>query len=517
MKLFKRIPGILTTGALFVALIALLVSYLYAVSDLPARVYTESQRSFLEYNNMRSVEQAAPVLNYYAPVNVGVLGDKPSNEDVPPAILPWKSSRVKATLLARYEEEGGVSVTTYDLDFQGDYSLAHTGATSITLDLFFPFPTNLETLHDVYFLVDDEEPLDAAYSTAGIRWHVLLVPGEEHQVSIRYKADGANSFTYGLMRDQRTDIDVTVEVCGVKGSTGSTGALPSSATEPTETGELWQWQYSALIADRNIRLDLPTRLSFAQRVAQLQSDFRSLASMAPFLVLAFLVALGMMFGLTGVRLRLENYLLAGLGLALFYPLLTFLSGGVALVWAAIVAFCLVSGLILVFLGLAVGWRPVIGRVGLLLAVFLGFFSLGMLSPWPGLLLTVGGLLLVAIFMALYARRAVAPEPAAPPSGEATLHTDRDDAIAASVAEPDSDAETAEALSLQTTTAPSSPVSSSPKMHCPYCARSLEPDYAFCPGCGHDTGGMRRCLHCGHQQVALPGSDVTYCVQCGEKL
>lgn len=517
MKVLKRIPGILTTGVLVVVLIALLASYQYAVSDLPARVYTESQRSFLEYNNMRSVEQAAPVLNYFSPASDGSLADGLSDKDMLPATLPWKSSRVRATLLARYEEQGGVSVTMYDLDFQGEYSLVHSGAVSITLDLFFPFPNNLETLHDVYFLVDGEEPRDATYSTGGIHWRVLLAPDEEHQVTIRYKADGANSFAYGLMRDQRTDIDIAVEVIGLKGSTVSTEVLPSSATEPTETGELWTWQYDALIADRNIRLDLPTRLSFAQRVAQLQGDFRALAGMAPFLVLSFLVALGIMFRLAAVRLRLESYLLVGLGLALFYPLLTFLSGGVALALAAAVSLCLVSGLLLVFLGLAIGWRPVVGRVGVLLAVFLGFFSLGMLSPWPGLMLTAGGLLLVAVFMALYARRTVAPEPEPEPPAVSASGGSAETSAAADAAGADSEATVAALPSVPITTAPPNPVSSSSRMHCPYCARSLETDHAFCPGCGHDTGGMRRCLHCGHQQVVFPESNAAYCVQCGEKL
>ncbi|MBN2006565.1 MAG: hypothetical protein JXA21_24650 [Anaerolineae bacterium] len=512
MKVFKRIPGVLTTGALFVALIALLVFYLYAVSDLPAQVYTESQRAFLDYNYRRSVSQSAPVLNYFSPMNEGAIGDKTTDQEMLPATLPWKSSRVKAVLLARYEEQGGVSVTTYDLDFQGEYSLVHSGAVSITLDLFFPFPNNLETLHDVYFLVDDEEPLGATYSTSGIHWQAFLMPGEEHQVTIRYKADGANSFAYGLMRDQRTDIDVVVEVIGLKGSTVSKEALPASLTEPTETGELWTWQYDALIADRNIRLDLPTRLSFAQRVAQLQRDFRTLAGMAPFLVVAFLVALSMMFHLAGVRLRLESYLLTGLGLALFYPLLTFLSGGVALVLASVISLCLVSGLLLVFLGLAVGWRPVIGRVGLLLVVFLGFFSLGMLTPWPGLMLTAGGLLLVAIFMLLYARRAVAPEPE-----PAALPSNENDGEASSGASTDSEMDAVTTPDVHTTTALPNSVPPSPRMHCPYCARSLETDYAFCPGCGHDTGGVRRCPNCGHQQVVLPDLSVTYCMQCGEKL
>ena len=59
--------------------------------------------------------------------------------------------------------------------------------------------------------------------------------------------------------------------------------------------------------------------------------------------------------LDGVRLRLASYLLAGCGMALFYPLLTFLGGMVGLALAAVLALALVSGLLVALLGLTAGW------------------------------------------------------------------------------------------------------------------------------------------------------------------
>ena len=502
MKPLKRIGTVLVSGVLIVALVALLVAYLAVTKDLPARVYTEQQRNFLAYNSARMVKQAAPVVSNVLPEGT-----------VQPMTFPGQASQVRATLVARYEEQEGVSVTVYDLDFRGEYLLAHSGTVSTTVELFFPFPGNLETLHDVRFAVDGEEPSSAIYNTKGIRWQTTLLPGQERAVEISYKADGANSFTYGLMHDQRADIDITVNVVGLNGSLVPQGSLPASQSEPTADGERWTWRYQALIADRDIRLDLPARLSFAQRVSQLQDDFRALAGLAPFLVVFFMAALGAVLYLDGVRLRLASYLLVALGLALFYPLLTFLSGLVPLIAAAVLSTLLVSGLLLVFLARAVGGRSILWRVGFLLFIFLGLFSLGTLTPWRGLLLTCGGIALAGMLMLLYARRAVAPQPAVAP--EPTPETVPEDA-------PGDEPMVEQAAGGPSTTARASTVAPMPEpepphLHCPYCGRPLEADYDFCPGCGHDTVELRRCAHCGHLQRVAAEADVVFCLRCGERL
>ena len=54
-------------------------------------------------------------------------------------------------------------------------------------------------------------------------------------------------------------------------------------------------------------------------------------------------------------------------------------------------------------------------------------------------------------------------------------------------------------------------------HCPYCARALAQDYAFCPGCGHDTRDVYRCEQCGHIQVIPAEANIKYCVQCGTQI
>lgn len=482
-KEFRRIGILLVNVVLLMGLVGLLAAYLAVVVDLPSRVYTVAQREYLSYNYGRSITQAAPTL--------AIVETK---DQVEATILAARESRVRATLDARYEEREGVSVTVYDLEFCSEYIVAYPGSNvTATVTLFFPFPSNLETLHEVSFLVDGEEPPEAQYTLQGIGWQTEMEAGKEHRIAISYQADGANSFSYGVAQGQRSDVlDVTVTVLGLEGSEVSRTSLPTTGRDVVDRGETFTWDYAGLIANRDIRLTLPSRLSFAQRVAHLQGDFSRMAVFAPFLVGLFLASLAGLLRLGGVSLRLESYLLMGCVLALFYPLLTFLSGVIDLVPAASLAFLIVSGLVLLFLGLMGGWRQTWWRGGLLLVIFLGIFSLGMLTPWRGLLFTGGALLLLGTFMIAYARqpKVTEPEPVSPEAPEPEPMTE---------------------------TSPPEEVPEPISRHCPHCGRGLAEDHQFCPGCGREISYFRTCAQCGHEQYVSPDLEAAHCVHCGSLL
>jgi hypothetical protein len=501
MRKGKRHRKVALSGILLVGLVGLLVLNLAIVVDLPSRVYTADQLAYVEYNQKRIISQAAPTWN--------ILTD----EGVVQAVLPSyiRENLVRAVLSARYEEKDGVTATVYDLDFRGEYHLVYDGPSGTMVQLYFPFPDNLETLHEVQLTIGGEEPAAVQYTTTGIGWQEVLQRGEERRVVITYQADGASSFSYGLEQGQRSNLDVAIMVEGLAGSTVPSSSLPASSHEATGDGELVAWNYTNLIIDRDIKLTLPARLSFAQRIAESQDEFRLLAGVAPLLVGLFLVSLAAVFRLGGVRLGVESYLLAGCGMALFFPLLIFLSGVAGLVPAAILALLVVSGLLLVFLRQASGWQESRVRVLLLLVIYLGFFSVGLLTPWSGLMLTIGGLLLVGVLMLDYARRPPQPqEEAADPIN----------------AQPEEDAGTeAEADEGQDETVPGATpappteevVVPPASIFCPRCACALTEDYRFCPGCGHDTDELSRCASCGVLQFAPAGLETAHCVHCGESL
>jgi hypothetical protein len=495
MKQKFTLRRILLSVLLISSIIGLLAIYIATTSNLPNQIYSAAQLEFLSRNYVKSVYQMAPILNA-----IGAEGI------VDAMMLPWRTSHVRALLKARYEEFEGVSATVYDLEFHGEYELGSPTDFVTEVEIFFPFPSNLETLHEVNFLVDGEEPLGVHYSTQGIRWQTQLFPEEEHIVTVSYFADGANTFTYALPQEQRSDVDITIAVSGLTGSTVPRASLPPTEKEVNENDEVITWDYTNLIADRDIQITLPTQLSFSQRVAQLQDDFRALASAAPILVGACLLSLAGVFHLRRIRIRLENYLLVGCGLALFYPLLTFLSGLLEVTLAATLTILLITALQLTFIRLTTNQKGIIWWAGIVLIVFLGIFSLGMLTPWRGMLLTGGGLILLGTFMILYARRPVEPQPEPVSLEQETIPQ------AEAVPSPEEPPAISEFKSPEQD--PSIEVQG---YHCPYCGRELLEEFGFCPGCGRDARQVRRCENCGNEQFLPPDLDKVYCLHCGEPI
>lgn len=474
----------------------LIAAYALIVSDLPGRVYTSEQQSqVLRYRAMNLV-QAAPASNYYVAdeadlrLDAGVIS---TANLTPLAALGAVDCRVRATLNARYEEAEGVTTTAYDLDFEGIYRMRHEGsAPFIVLEFIFPFPQGLDTLNQVYFLVDGEEPRDVQYSLGGITWRTEVERGEEHEIVVRYRARGAGSFRYALDHNRRTEnVDVQIAVRGLDGSKVPDDSLPTTSIESDEIGETFNWQYEALIADRDVQVTLPEQMGFAQRVERLQQPLRTLAFASPLLVVLFVACLAGMHALSGMRLPFLHYLLAGCGFFLFYPALTFLSGVLDLTPAAVVALVAVTALLVVFLGRAAGWRRS-WQTLLLAAVFLGLFSLGLVSRWRGLSLTAGGLVLVGAFMMQMAHHQTAKAPSQ----------------ISNLMAPGDKPEVAEPAPIEKPT---------PSRYCPHCGTPLDEAFAFCPACGHDACGFRRCAACGAIHYTPPEANMTHCPSCGSQL
>ncbi len=475
-----KVGGWIVGGILLFGLLSVFVLFFLLTANFESQLYTAEQEQWLINKYERNIVQAPPVSNVVLP-----------GGEVQAATLAEWEAEVEARLDARYEEEAGVTATVYDLLFDATYHLSYPGpAPTATVELVFPFPGNLDNLHAVEFLVDGEEAPQARYSVYEIRWQKLMETGEEHEITVRYRADGAQSFAYGLSSDRRFDtLDVAVLIEGLTGSEVLEDALSPTDHTVEEESELFRWSYTGLIPARNIKIRLPERLSLRQRIARLQADFQGLAAAAPFWVGLFLVALAGMFWIDDIRMSFIGYLLVGLGVALFYPLLAFLSGLVGVVPAALLTLGLISTLTIAFLGVSVGWRETWWRAGWLLFIVLVCLSLGMLLPFSGLVLAFGGLLLVATFMWLYARR---------PRKERTEDEEEVPAPQEVVPAP---VETA-AVGIR---------------HCPRCGEAVTEGQGFCAACGYDVRAFRRCPECAHEQFAPPDLKSAHCQRCGTAL
>ena len=481
---------------LLLVLGVLIAAYVLVVSNLQSEVYTPDQQHAMIVHSRLNLTQAAPLWNTY-------VWDEAAAAPVLGVTLGATDCRVRATLDARYEEVEGVTTTAYDLDFDGTYRLRYAGpAPTTTLELIFPFPEGLDTLNQVYFLVDGAEPPDAQYSLSGITWRTEVEEGEEWEIVVRYCARGVGSFRYALDHNRRLEeLDVEIVVRGLTGSEVPGGSLPTTTVESSEEEEQFTWHYEALIAGRDAQVTLPERPGFAQRVERLQGPLRRLSLASPLLVAFFVACLAGLHRLSGVRLPFQHYLLAGIGFFLFYPALTFLCGVLDMAPAAGVALVVVTVLLLAFLARVAGWRRIWWQTLLLVIIFLGLFSLGTMSHWRGLLLTTGGLLLVGVFMQLIARqwlqhpREMQSAPQESPAAELEQETGV----------------------IPATTSPEPATPRPPSRYCPHCGAPLDEAFAFCPACGRDARLFRRCSACGSEHYVPPEADLSHCPTCGNPL
>jgi len=469
-------------GLLLVGLVGLLGVYATIGKTIPLWFSYETEPYVGNEARFMSIAQLSPVLNY--------LSEDGMFE---PGIISWRTSRVRASLLIQQGGEHENIAVPYDLDFHGEYQLILPDSRLNTVEVLFPFPQNLETLHDVQFLVDGEEPQDVEYSTAGIRWQDEFIGREERTITIRYKAEGAYTFTYELPKEQRTDVDVEITVAGLTGASIPESSLPPIEIKSGDDRETISWEYANLIDNRNIQLRLPSEQSFPQRIAEIQVELGDLADIAPIIVGTALVALAVMFHLSGAQMKIETYLLLGLGLVLFFPMVTFLSGLVGVPAGSLIALIITIGLLVAFLRQTAEWNQIGWRTVIVLGIFLGVFGLGTLTQWHGLLITIGGVLLLGVFMLLYAR------------------WQKDREVLEGIQAPEV---------LEEIAPPSAPEpvdASQPNLFCPQCAHGLEGDDNFCPSCGYETKQIRHCGNCGREQFPPTDLQPAYCLGCGEAL
>lgn len=469
-------------GLSVVALIGLL--WLYATLGMrsPMMDPYENELFVGEGAMLERIAQVSPELNY--------MSDEGIFE---PGIISWRTSRVRASLSVEEEDSTEGLAVPYDLDFLGEYQLILPYSGLNTVEVLFPFPQNLETLHDVQFLVDGEEPENVEYGTRGIRWQDEFFSDEEHTITIRYKAEGAYTFTYELPKEQRTNVDVEIAVKGLTGASVPDSSLPPMEIKNSSENERIIWNYSNLIDNRNIQVRLPSEPNFSQRIAQIQFELDNLIQASPLVVIATLLALAASFRMSGTQLKIESYLLLGLGLVLFFPLVTFISGLIGVFAGSLAALLITIGLLVAFLRETAGWERVGWRVVLILVVFLGMFALGQLTDWSGVLLTAGGVTLLGVFMVQYAQWQSAREKL----------------------EPEQAIEQPEETTPQPTSEPAA--ENHPTLHCPQCSHSLGEGINFCSNCGYDTKHIQRCKNCGREQFPPAGFEVAYCLGCGESL
>jgi prepilin-type N-terminal cleavage/methylation domain-containing protein len=267
--------------------------------------------------------------------------EKPQPE--PPTVIPiTESADVNVRLVASNYVHRLKVYTLFDATFEGRYVFKNKSQQQERIKLFFPLPEGTTQARDVSLRFLDAagnfvEPEEVTYNLKGIKWIGLLPREKSLEATVTYGAQGRDKYVYegpGAGRAGKFKLALSLE--------GATSEyIPAETLQPSkiEPGRL-MWNYSNLVTDRKIMVELPGTLSPIGRIILL-SELAGLA--------VLLFGLGFLY-LSDLKQpgRLDNFrwgdfLLLALNYFLFFVIFMILSlGGELKTWLSIVLSALLS-------------------------------------------------------------------------------------------------------------------------------------------------------------------------------
>jgi hypothetical protein len=404
-----------------------------------------------------------------------------------------RTTNAAVDLTVRYKQQDEVYLTTYDAAFKGDYEFANPNEEYPSrIVLTFPFPPNVNTLSNLTMLVAGKEATNTRTTMKGITWAGWFKPGESKTIHVEYEAQGIDDYSYAVDHDRLNQFfRLVANVHGIDRLELPNDCLRIREQKRTADGFALTWFHKGLVTSRDILIDLPDKepeLSLASRLEKYASRFALLCRTAPIFALLFVVALALSSRVGAPKLTVEAHILLALGFLLFYPLFIFTAGFAGVAKAFGVSVAVITALKLLYAWRSAGFGAA-WRVLLLSAVFLGLFSYGILhARWTGLLLSIGGIVVVAFFMLSHAiwPPPAPPEPAPPPSPPPAT-------------EPPPDPEAA-----------GGPAGG----FCAHCGMRLGEGFGYCPRCARPVHVTKRCASCGAEVCAECGKEFRHCPVCG---
>lgn len=420
----------------------------------------------------------------------------------PSARIVLDSTTVTITLIPWTETEVDRLARRYEARFEGAYAIRHLDDPEddeepqpTVVQIFFPYPSNADTLPDTIVTVDGEEPEDARYTLSGVSFTLSLLPGETFDVRVTYRAFGSTDYTYTLAGEERLKkLDVTARVAGTLGSApvipAETALRPSS--EPRTDGEGWaaRWQYENLLTRRDITVAMPA----PPMVEDLGDHAGALTRAALGAMLLFLAVLALGSRVREADLKPADYAVAAIGVAFMFPLIVYLSRALTIPSGFVI------GLVVIALVVVDGLRR---RVGLNFALSYGGFGL-IVGPallaaavvFPhlaGLMLSTVGLLMIG-----FATRTV------PVLVRVREQAREAEPIPAGPERP-------EGLSAESS-------SDLDGQHfCTHCGREIGEEFGFCPSCGREVQRASHCKDCGHELCPTCHDEQQHCPHCGSRI
>lgn len=312
-------------------------------------------------------------------------------------VLQPAKSDVKVQLSYQPVKMGLLWHRTYSVKFAGAYTFTNTTAITQMLRIGFDLPSGKTLLDKIRFTLGEgaaacrsmAAPLEGAMTDS-----VQLAPGESIPVEVSYECRGMDIWDYAFSDASRIrDFTLTINT-----DFTDVNFPVSSPTErrPTDKGMELVWKYEDAISAPGIGMEMPRELNAGPVAAQI-------SRYAPLSLLMFFVVMLITATSRGVSLHPVNYFFLAAGFfafpLLFSYMLDLVPVHLSFVIAAAVSLLLVCGYLRAATGEFLFRVGVAAQASYMVLFSYSFFFKGL----TGLTLTLGGVVTLAVLMALTAK------------------------------------------------------------------------------------------------------------------
>jgi hypothetical protein len=308
------------------------------------------------------------------------------------------SSDIDVQLQLEHRRKGLLWYATYDVAFDGSYTVQNTLDQAVTATVLFEFPSSSAIYDDFEFRVKQVEVTPSGDTGRGLTAVVQIAPGDEAEIHIAYKSRGLDYWLYSFADEITTVKDFVLRVKTDFDEFNFPGRT-ISATQKLRTPEGWelQWRFENLVSDFDVGVEMPYKLNPGP-LASRMSYF------APVSLLFFFTVLVVLGAVEGTNLHPMHYFFLGASFFSFHILFSYLVDHILLELAFVLAAAVSMALAISYLWRVVGRRFALRETGVSQLVFLVLFSYAFFfEGYTGLVVTIGGIITLAVLMQVTAK------------------------------------------------------------------------------------------------------------------